>query len=48
MLSGFSNRSICLLLDINDAALYRIKYKAKSKLLECGLADEVMGMFARK
>ncbi len=46
MLSGLSNRSICLLLDIDDAALYRLKYKAKSKLSECGLVNEVVNMFA--
>ena len=45
MLSGLSNHSICLLLDIDDAALYRLKYKAKSKLSECGLVNEVMDMF---
>ena len=31
--SGLSNRSMCLLLDIDDAALYRIKYKVKNTIL---------------
>ena len=37
MLSGLSNRSMCLLFDIDDTALYRIKYKVKTKMVEGGL-----------
>lgn len=48
MLSNLSNRSMCLLLDIDDAALYRIKYKVKSKMLECGFENEVVDLFAKR
>ena len=48
MLSGLSNRSICLLLDINDAALYRIRYKVKNKMIEGGLENETAQIFSRR
>lgn len=48
MLSGLSNRSMCLLLNIDDAALYRIKYKVKNKMIECGLEDDVTKIFSRR
>lgn len=48
MLSGFSNRSMCLLLDIDDAALYRIKYKVKNKMIEAGLDNEIIKMLLRR
>ena len=48
MLSGFSNRSMCLLLDIDDAALYRIKYKVKNKMIEAGLDNEIVQMFSHR
>ena len=47
ILSGLSNRSICLLLDIDDAALYRIKYKVKNKMNEGGLYNIVDEIFAK-
>lgn len=47
MLSGLSNRSICLLLNIDDVALYRVKYKVKNKMIEGGLYDKVAEIFAK-
>ena len=47
MLSGLSNRSICLLLNIDDVALYRVKYKVKNKMIEGGLYDKVTEIFAK-
>ena len=47
MLSGLSNRSICLLLNIDDVALYRVKYKVKNKMIEGGLYDKVSEIFAK-
>lgn len=47
ILSGLSNRSICLLLGIDDAALYRIKYKVKNKMNEGGLYNIVDEIFAK-
>lgn len=37
--AGFSTRSICIFLDCDLAALSRLKYKIKSKLNECGVAN---------
>ena len=48
VLSGLSNRSMCLLLDIDDAALYRIKYKVKNKMIEAGLDNEIIKMLLRR
>ena len=48
VLSGLSNRSMCLLLDIVDAALYRIKYKVKNKMIEAGLDNEIIKMLLRR
>ena len=48
MLSGLSNRSICLLFDIDEAALYRIKYKVKTKMLERGLDSVVGEIFCKR
>lgn len=47
ILSGLSNRSICLLLNIDDVALYRVKYKVKNKMIEGGLYDKVAEIFAK-
>lgn len=47
MLSGLSNRSICLLLNIDDVALYRVKYKVKNKMIEGGLYDKIAEIFAK-
>ena len=48
VLSGLSNRSMCLLLDIDDAALYRVKYKVKNKMIEAGLDNEIIKMLLRR
>lgn len=47
MLSGLSNRSMCLLFDIDDTALYRIKYKVKTKMVEGGLDGVFNEIFGR-
>lgn len=48
LLSGFSNRSICLLLDMDGAAVSRLKYRTKNKMLECGLNELVDQIFVAR
>lgn len=48
MLSGLSNRSICLLLDVDAAALYRIKYKVKNKLIVGCIDSKMIELFSRR
>ena len=48
LLSGFSARSICLMLDIDGAALSRLKYKVKTKLTESGLIDISDQIFSKR
>lgn len=47
-LSGLSTRSICLLLDVDAAALYRIKYKMKNKMIEGGIDSKIIELFSRR
>lgn len=48
ILSGLSTRSICLLLDVDAAALYRIKYKMKNKMIEGGISSEITDIFTKR
>lgn len=48
LLSGLSTRSICLLLDVDAAALYRIKYKMKNKMIEGGIDSKIIELFSRR
>ena len=45
--AGFSNRSICILLEINIAALSRLKYKIKQKISENMAPDTLRELFYR-
>lgn len=47
LLSGFSKRSICLLLDMDSAALSRYKYRVKNKMAEGGLDNEITEIFVK-
>ena len=47
-LAGFSNRSICILLDSDIAALSRLKYKIKQKLSENGCSEAQREIFGER